>query len=139
MHRHRGRMASRASLQLSADDRPSGTTGISIGRSGSTSPTATPNVPAAVVDALLTPAVHTDLLARIQAPTLLVAGSDDLCGRRQAPLPRPRTWPHGQAVTIAGTRHLPALEAPEEVIGLIAKFWAATSSDGTRAEAGTAS
>lgn len=75
----------------------------------------------------------TDLLARIQAPTLLVAGSDDPMWTAASATAAATHLPHGQAVTIAGTRHLPALEAPEEVIGLIAQFWAATSSDGTHA------
>ena len=36
--------------------------------------------------------------------------------------------PRGQAATIASTRHMPALEAPDQVISLITGLWAAAAS-----------
>src|SRR5688500_9575114 len=49
------------------------------------------------------------------------------CGRPPPPPGRQAAlWP---GVTVAGARHLPALEAPAEVIALTARFWAASSSD----------
>ncbi len=69
------------------------------------------------------------LLPRIAAPTLLVAGGDDPMWTAASASAAAALLPHGQAVTVPGTRHMPALEAPDEVTGLITQFWVSTSSD----------
>jgi pimeloyl-ACP methyl ester carboxylesterase len=82
----------------------------------------------------------TGLLPQITAPTLLVVGGDDPMWTAANANVAATHLPHGQAVTVAGTRHLPALEAPDEVIALITQLWAATSGHATqRTETGTAS
>jgi pimeloyl-ACP methyl ester carboxylesterase len=75
------------------------------------------------------------LLSCITAPTMLVAGGDDPMWTAASASAAARHLAHGRAVTIPGSRHLPALEAPDEFTSLITRFWAATGSDATpRAE-----
>jgi pimeloyl-ACP methyl ester carboxylesterase len=69
----------------------------------------------------------TRLLPRITAPTVVVAGGDDAMWTAGSAAAAAGHLPHGQAATIPGTRHLPPLEAPDEVIGLVTRAWAAAS------------
>jgi pimeloyl-ACP methyl ester carboxylesterase len=72
-----------------------------------------------------------NLLPRITAPTVVVAGGDDAMWAAADAAAAARHLPHGQAVTIPGTRHLPPLEAPDEVIGLVTQAWAAAGRPAT--------
>lgn len=69
----------------------------------------------------------THLLPRITTPTVVVAGGDDAMWTAENAVAAAGHLPRGQAVTIPGTRHLPPLEAPDEVIGLVTRAWAAAS------------
>ena len=71
------------------------------------------------------------LLSRITAPTMLVTGGDDPMWTAASASAAAGCLAHGQAVTIPGSRHMPALEAPDELTSLITRFWAAAGSDVT--------
>ena len=72
-----------------------------------------------------------ELLPRNTAPTLLVTGDDDPMWTAAGATAAAGELLHGQAATVAGSRHLPSLEAPDEIIALITDFWSASSSDST--------
>jgi pimeloyl-ACP methyl ester carboxylesterase len=71
-----------------------------------------------------------DLLPRIEAPTVLAAGDDDPMLTTVELARAAEALPHGQTRTIAGSRHLAPVEAPDEVISLVTKLWGATAGDG---------
>jgi pimeloyl-ACP methyl ester carboxylesterase len=72
------------------------------------------------------------VLPRIAAPTLIMAGDDDPMWTAAAAGAAAAQLPHGEAVIIPGSRHMPALEAPGEVSRRITGFWA--SADGRAVE-----
>jgi pimeloyl-ACP methyl ester carboxylesterase len=71
------------------------------------------------------------LLSRIAAPTMLIAGGDDPMWTAASASAAAGRLAHGRAAAIPGSRHLPALEAPDEFTSLITRFWAETGSDAT--------
>jgi pimeloyl-ACP methyl ester carboxylesterase len=66
----------------------------------------------------------TSTLARIQAPTILGAGDDDDLWTPTAAALAASGLLNGRAATITNSRHLPPLEAPEQVIELVMQLWA---------------
>jgi pimeloyl-ACP methyl ester carboxylesterase len=71
----------------------------------------------------------TSLLPRIAAPTLLMVGDDDPMWTAVRARAAAAWLPNGGSVIISGSRHMPALEAPDEVSRRILTFW--TSVDGS--------
>jgi len=69
----------------------------------------------------------THLLPQISSPSLVVAWCDDAMWTAENTAAAAGRLPHGQAVTIPGTRHLPPLEAPDEVLRLVTGAWAEAS------------
>ncbi len=71
-----------------------------------------------------------ELLARIQAPTLLISGEDELAGLDEAhndPLQAQRVIPGARLVTITGAGHMVLVEQPEAGTAAIAEFIRAAS------------
>jgi pimeloyl-ACP methyl ester carboxylesterase len=70
----------------------------------------------------------TGQLPHIAAPTLLMTGDDDAMWTAAKARAAAAWLPHGETAIIPGSRHMPALEAPDEVARLITAFWASIDS-----------
>jgi pimeloyl-ACP methyl ester carboxylesterase len=71
----------------------------------------------------------TEYLPRIDAPSVLVAGTDNPAWTPADAAASASKMPHAHALTIDGARLLLPLEAPDQVIAMTIALWAATGSD----------
>jgi pimeloyl-ACP methyl ester carboxylesterase len=69
------------------------------------------------------PTIDTDDLARINAPTLVLVGDDDLIAVEHT-IALYRAIPHSELAIVPGTSHALLMEKPEQVNALILDFLA---------------
>jgi pimeloyl-ACP methyl ester carboxylesterase len=69
----------------------------------------------------------TPMLSLVRVPTLFITGTAHPDWSPEQAQDAAGLLPHGSAEAIDGTAYLAALEAPEEVAGLVRRFWASAS------------